>query len=277
MPGRHFPSLRTAMRRQPLGRALARPPYAAHAKARAWRRSRAIREQRRLVIQEIGRGNVLERFVGREPLPPGYGTSVNERVVEIPWLLAQQLGGRVLDAGSALNHPEFLDLIQPRVRELHIVTLAYEGVAHVDRGISYLFSDLRHLPYADGYFDTVASISTLEHVGMDNVGYGADAPRADDPAKEMDLAIRELVRVLRPNGALLVTVPYGRREDHGSFRQLDRSDIERLVAAAAGGEAEISVYRYSNTGWLASDLESAADARYRPGFAAEAVACIRIT
>ena len=92
------------------------------------------------------------------------------------------------------------------------------GVAHVDRGISYLFSDLRHLPYADGYFDTVASISTLEHVGMDNVGYGADAPRADDPAKEMDLAIRELVRVLRPNGVLLVTVPYGRREDHANDR-----------------------------------------------------------
>jgi SAM-dependent methyltransferase len=220
---------------------------------------------------------VLDSLVGREPLPTGYGVNGNERVVEIPWVLAQQPAGRVLDAGSALNHTEFLDLIQPRVRELHIVTLAYEGVAHVDRGISYLFSDLRHLPYADGYFDTVVSISTLEHVGMDNVGYGTDAPRAYDPAREMDLAIRELVRVLRPNGALLVTVPYGRREDHGSFRQLDRSDIERLVAAAAGGEAEISVYRYSNTGWLASDLENAADARYRPGFAAEAVACIRIT
>lgn len=276
MLGRRFSSLRTAMRRQPLARALARPAYAARAKARAWWRSRAIRGQRRLVIQEIGPGNVLDRLVGREPLPPGYGVSANERVVEIPWLLAQHLGGRVLDAGSALNHPEFLDLIQPRVRELHIVTLAYEGVAHVDRGISYLFSDLRQLPYADGYFDTVVSISTLEHVGMDNVGYGADAHRADDPAKEMDLAIRELVRVLRPNGVLLVTVPYGRREDHGSFRQLDRSEIERLVAAA-GGEAEIFVYRYTNTGWLASDLEDAADARYRPGFAAEAVACIRIT
>jgi len=200
----------------------------------------------------------------------------NERVVEIPWVLAQHPAGRVLDAGSPLNHTEFLDLIQPRVKELHIVTLAYEGVTHVDRGISYLFSDLRHLPYADGYFDTVVSISTLEHVGMDNVGYGTDAPRAEDPAKEMELAIRELVRVLSPNGVLLVTVPYGRREDHGSFRQLDRSEIDRLVAAAARGNAEIYVYRYSNTGWLTSDLEGAADARYRRGFAAEAVACIRM-
>jgi SAM-dependent methyltransferase len=277
MLGRRFSSIRSAMRRQPLARALARPPYAVHARAHAWRQRRAIREQRRLVVQGIGRGEVLDCFVDREPLPTGYGVNGNERVVEIPWLLAQHPAGRVLDAGSALNYTEFLDLIQPRVKELHIVTLAYEGAAYVDRGISYAFSDLRALPYADGYFDTVVSISTLEHVGMDNSGYGADAPRAADPAKEMDLAIRELVRVLRPNGLLLITVPYGRRENHGSFRQLDRSDIERLVAAAARGEAEISVYRYSNTGWLTSDLEDAADAGYRRGFAAEAVACIRIT
>jgi SAM-dependent methyltransferase len=219
---------------------------------------------------------VLDCLVSREPLPTGYGVDGNERVVEIPWLLAQHPAGRVLDAGSALNHTEFLDLIQPRVRELHIVTFAYEGVAYVDRGISYLFSDLRHLPYADGYFDTVASISTLEHVGMVNSGYGNDAPRAMDPSMEMDLAVRELVRVLAPDGVLLVTFPYGRREDHETFRQLDGKDIERMVEVAGPSEAEISVFRYTHSGWASSDLEAAGGASYREGFGASAVACIRL-
>lgn len=198
-------------------------------------------------------------------------------MVEIPWLLAQRPSGRVLDAGSSLNHAEFLDRLEPLLDELHIVTLAYEGVAYPGRGVSYAFSDLRALPYRDGYFETVISISTLEHVGMDNRAYAEGAATAADPARETDAAVRELARVLRSRGRLLVTVPYGQREDHGRFRQFDRADVERLLEAAQPRDAETAVYRYSQGGWALSDLDDAASARYRSDFGAEAVACIGMT
>jgi hypothetical protein len=269
-------STENALRKHPLARRVARTVLAASGKDRTRKQRGAVRNQRRLVLEELGRENILECFARHKALPPGFGIGANERVIEIPWLLAEEPNGRMLDAGSALNHAEFLGYVQPLVEELHIVTLLYEGVAYVDRNISYVFSDLRALPYGDGYFDTVTSISTLEHIGMDNTGYGAAVPRAVDPLAEADLAVRELIRVLSPEGQLLITVPYGRREDHGIFRQFDRADLMRLVKAAGPTEVEISVYRYSDTGWVTSDLEAAADAQYRHGFAAEAVACVRL-
>jgi SAM-dependent methyltransferase len=233
------------------------------------------RKRQALVSRELHNAAALERFRVSEPLPQGYGAGANERVVEIPWLLAHEPRGRMLDAGSALNHSDYLDRLQPSVEELHIVTLTYEGTAHPERGISYVYADLRALPYRDAYFDTVASISTLEHIGMDNTGYGSDSVRASDPAQEVELAVRELTRVLEKGGRLFLTVPYGRREDHGTFRQFDRVELERLIASAEPSETSIAVYRaVEDRGWELSDLEQAADASYRTDFAAEAVACV---
>jgi len=241
------------------------------------RANRILRRRQALVTRELSNADALERLAAAAPLPTGYGAGGNERVIEIPWLLAQRPHGKMLDAGSALNHTEYLDQLQPSLEALHIVTLVYEGAASPERDISYVYADLRALPYADEYFDTIACISTLEHVGMDNTGYGSDAPPSSDPAREVDLAVAELARVLKKGGRLFVTVPYGRHEDHPTFRQFDRHDLERLVAAAEPARTAISVYRDRGDGWALSDLEEASDASYRTDFAAEAVACISLT
>ena len=54
--------------------------------------------------------------------------------------------------------------------------------------------DGRALTYADGSFDAAYSVSVLEHI-----------PDSGDSA-----AIRELIRVVRPGGVVVVTVPYDR-------------------------------------------------------------------
>lgn len=234
------------------------------------------RSQRKRIADTLERNNLRPLFAEGARLPELFAVGANERAIEIPWLFAQAPAGRVLDAGSSLNHPEYLGPLEGLVDELHIVTLAHEGVAFPERGISYLYADLRALPYRDGFFDTVISISTLEHVGMDNIGYGSRHPRAADPAGEVDRAAGELARVLAPGGMLLFSVPYGRPEDHGWFRQFGRADIERLVGAVAPRDAEVAVYRYGDTGWQLSDLEQASDARYRGNAGAEAVACLRL-
>ena len=232
---------------------------------------------RQAVIKALATGDTERLFARASKLPRGYGADANERVVELPWLLAQGVHGRTLDAGSALNHEGYLDRVLPAVDELHIVTLEPERASFPERRISYVYSDLRKLPYRDGYFDTIVSVSTLEHVGMDNRGYGSAAEQAADAQRESEEAIRELRRALAPGGRILMTFPYGEPEDHGGWRQLDGDHLERLIAAAAPSEVDVRVYRYQDGGWQLSDPQAAARARYRVGFAAEAVACVHLS
>jgi hypothetical protein len=239
---------------------------------------------RRLVGEVLDDPELVRPFKEGGRLPPGYGVGLDERVVELPWIFGQGFTGRVLDAGSALNHQHILDRALPLAAELHVVTLEPEELAFTQRRVSYVYADVRDLPYKDGYFDTVVSLSTLEHVGMENARYGVTEPRADDPALEMARAIVELTRV--SVGPMLLSVPYGRQEDHGWFRQFDRADVETLLEAA-GGRASVTVYRYSADGWQVGDLESAAGVSYRDftadptpvedlAAAARAVACVAV-
>jgi hypothetical protein len=239
---------------------------------------------RRLVSEVLDDPSLVQSFATGDPLPEGYGVGFDERVVEFPWLFAQGLQGRTLDAGSALNHEHIVERALRFVGELHVVTLEPEELAFTERRVSYVYADLRDLPYKDGFFDTVVCLSTIEHVGMENTRYGVDELRADDPAREMSRAIAELARVSA--GPILLSVPYGRREDHGWFRQFDRADVETLLDAA-GGRTSVTVFSYSADGWQLSDLEGAADASYRDftadptpvddlAAAARAVACIGI-
>jgi SAM-dependent methyltransferase len=224
------------------------------------------------------------RFVRGKQLPAGLGAGFDERVVEYPWLLSRRLGGRVLDAGSVLNHRHLVERVRPQVSELTIVTLAPEPVAFTSLGVSYLYGDLRELPFRDGWFDEVVCLSTLEHVGMDNAVYGASAPRAEDPRAEAGAALRELLRVVRPGGRVHLSVPYGRREDHGWFRQLDRDDVGDLLARAGAPRHEQIVFAHTPRGWRRTSASAAADASYdaTPGrgadgaVAARAVLCATI-
>jgi SAM-dependent methyltransferase len=214
----------------------------------------------------------IAQFAAGEPLPPGYGLDLDERCVEYPWLFAQRPVGELLDAGSTLNHPYVLDRFLPMVTGLHCMTLAYEGLAFPERGVSYVYGDLRTLPYRDRVFDTVASVSTLEHVGMDNSQYGGGG-RDADPAEERRRAVQELRRVARPLGRLFFTVPYGRHEDHGWIEQFDAERVAELAASLS--DPVVTVYAYGQGGWQVSSLEESAAAGYGDRVpAAAAVACI---
>jgi SAM-dependent methyltransferase len=242
--------------------------------------------QQRLVQEVLDTPALLERFRAPAHLPASYGVGLDERVVEHPWLLSHDLRGRVLDAGGALNHAHVIRRLNARGSELYVTTLQPERSAFVRQRVSYVFADLRDLPFRDGYFDAVASISTLEHVGMDNSRYGVTARRSSDPDRELRIAMAELVRIIAPGGSLYFSVPYGAREDHGWLRQFDRTDLERLIASANAARTSLVVYSYGLAGWALSDLTAAADARYRdrerepdpPDQAsnARAVACVRL-
>jgi len=192
----------------------------------------------------------------------------DERVVEVPWVLARvRLSGRVLEVGYAFAERAYLAALLRAGVELVGADLATREV----EGMECVEADVRELPFSDRSFDQVLLVSTLEHVGADNTVYGLAAE--SDGGARVD-ALRELRRVLRRDGSLLVTVPLGEPGDHGWFRQEDERGWTRLYARAGFFVEEQEAYELTPEGWRAAPEFRAEGVRYgERGPAASAVLC----
>jgi hypothetical protein len=117
-------------------------------------------------------------------------TAISERGVEVATavdVFANSEGSR-LEVGNVLQHYE--DAIQHfprRIVDLYEVAPNVENIDVFD---------------IEGEYDTIVSISTLEHVGFD---YEPKMPGASGTL----LAIAHLRGLLSPTGTLLVTIPVG--------------------------------------------------------------------
>lgn len=133
------------------------------------------------------------------------------------------VGSRVLDLGSPKDLPAHLaryrghsvtavDILADTVALSDRLALA-QGIAGDGPGlVRSEVQDGRHLPYRDGEFDAAVSVSVLEHI----------------PDDGDSLAMRELVRIVRPGGRIVVTVPFAERyfETFRSSRVYERDQAD---------------------------------------------------
>lgn len=229
-------------------------------------------------------------FFGKDVLPKGYGAKIDERVVEYPWVYSRLSDnpGVVLDAGSALNYKFLLERPPITNSNLTICTLAPEKRCYWEKSISYSFDDLRNNRFRDGVFDVVISISTIEHIGLDNtLLYTQDSTKQENDQLSCLSAVREFKRILKPGGTCFITVPYGQAKNGGWYQVFDKSMVQSVLDAFKPSQTEIAYFGYTEYGWSsvpASALASAtffdihAQKHYDSDFAAGArgVACIRM-
>jgi SAM-dependent methyltransferase len=133
-------------------------------------------------------------------------TWMNERAVEIALaerVLAAHQGARVLEVGNVLAH------YRP-VR--HEVVDKYEQAPTV-RNVDVL--------EVTGAYDLIVSVSTLEHVGLDE--------DVRDPGKPV-AAVRRLVGALAPGGTLWVSLPVGYNPDLDAAVRSGELTFDRLAA-----------------------------------------------
>ncbi len=123
------------------------------------------------------------------------------------WRHLRGLGnGRILDVASpkllalyaahcgvGMGELVATDLVSEYLTEYQILATLLTG--HISEALRFEAADARKLPYADGSFDAVYSLSVIEHI-----------PDDGDRA-----ALQELVRVVKPGGCVVLTLPFGNR------------------------------------------------------------------
>ncbi|MHB8792447.1 MAG: class I SAM-dependent methyltransferase [Thermoleophilia bacterium] len=162
---------------------------------------------------------------------------------------------KILDVGSPklfglyLAFTQKVELTMTDISSLNIdeYRIMWRGLSDRAKGsVHFELQDIRGLSYDSGLFDAVFSMSVLEHVEGD----GKDSE-----------AVGEMLRVLRPGGLLVFSVPVGERHqdqlrpttgfDHqGAARAQDeffqrvysRATAEKMLLTPLSGEAVVQSY-----------------------------------
>lgn len=203
--------------------------------------------------------NVLQKGIfNAKNLPDGYGYRLDERIIEYPWFFSRlpDESGILLDAGSVLNFDFILSLKTLKSKKIFISTLAPEPQCFWKEEISYVFEDLRETCYRDDYFDWIVSLSTLEHIGLDNTFlYTHDSKYNENIPDAYLAAVKEYHRILKPGGVLFVSLPFGRFKNHGWFQVFDSLMVDRLIETFSPSVLYESHFKYEPEGWKTSSRE----------------------
>lgn len=201
--------------------------------------------------------NLLQIFAASLPLPIDFGKYLDERVIEYPWLFSLLQGsvGNILDAGGALNHSYIIEKILAKTKDLTVITLEPEACNFWQQRVSYIYADLRKIPFRDNWFDNTVCISTIEHVGMDNSIYSSKTEFKKGCSEDYLLAAKELWRVTTNGGQLFMTIPFGKYIDYRWYQQFSGIQVEKILNILFPKKALLKYYQYQNGAWILSNQE----------------------
>lgn len=90
-------------------------------------------------------------------------------------------------------------------------------------GINFKIGDIRKTNFKNKFFDRILAISTIEHLGI-STRYGSYSDKLADRK-----AILEMKRILKDNGKIIITVPFGKRNINSVQKTYDYNQIKKLI------------------------------------------------
>ena len=224
-------------------------------KIKASMRYRKLNEK---ILSEVGRALELNRSSdGTIRLPAQYGRNLPERVIEIFFAhLYYKPGLKILDVGCSNAMECHLRMVRGLEPPRNIVGIDISVPSERTRRCydRFLHESIVSSRVEADTFDLIWCISALEHFGMDNSSYTDQFLLSED----MDVqAVKEMVRILARGGRLLITVPYGKYENHTWLRNYDADHLRNLLAPVEfDADIQTSYYRHTHgTGWRAATVE----------------------
>jgi ubiquinone/menaquinone biosynthesis C-methylase UbiE len=148
-----------------------------------------------------------------------FPSSIDPRIYHVK-LLIDHLGGlegkRALDVGCGKGR--FARIFQERYPggEIWGLDISEEMLKHVPAGIHTRAGSMTALPFEDGSFDAAYATESLEH------------------AVEIDVAVGEICRVVKPGGRIAIidknAEHFGKLKTPEWERWFDRKELERLLS-----------------------------------------------
>ena len=173
----------------------------------------------------------LEKYFGTRPVGPN-------KYWEYPWVLANlrlEKGMSVLDAGCGKSPLQFL-LSDVGCRVTGIDPFENVGWHGIDRGlarrfgcqIEYRVESVESISYANNSFDRVCCVSVIEHCREKNIDDEKITPQTKDDRELQRKMMKEMVRVLKVGGFLVLTVDFNIPRNNCLLQS--NVDVENLIS-----------------------------------------------
>jgi len=180
-----------------------------------WKRMFARRPQLSAELEERIRRSFDEASRDEEHFP----STIDPRIYHVKLLLdhlGDLTGKRALDVGCGKGR--FARVFQERYPQAEMwgLDISEEMLKYVPAGIRTRAGSMTALPFEDGWFDAAYATESLEH------------------AVEIDVAVREICRVVKPGGRIAIidknAAQFGKLKTPEWERWFDRKQLERLLA-----------------------------------------------
>lgn len=190
---------------------------------------------------------------------------LHSRTIEYPFAASQVKDAQaILDIGSVKADEAWLNWLE----SLPIDVYATDYDADSDgvfKNTIFHQCDVRQLPFEDNLFDVVLAVSVIEHIGLEYPQVNqAIRPQMD---KQGDVAaVRELMRVLKPNGRLVMTFPFGKISGlsrNGTARTYDIAALAKFDALAQPIIRDYYEYQHNNAIKLFAEQQTARSVRIK--------------
>jgi ubiquinone/menaquinone biosynthesis C-methylase UbiE len=186
------------------------------------------------IMQEVQKGMMVPQtnFPEKVTLPEKYGRGLPERAVELLLVkMVHKPNAEVLDVGHANAMMCHLELIKSlpspkKITGIDIAEPVFDVAPYYQKSIRGNIADTN---FDSNQFDCIWCISALEHFGMNNSGYTSEFTMDNTLAGR---ALQEMVRILKPGGQILITVPFGKYEDHEWLINYDTGHLQSLLNIA---------------------------------------------
>jgi ubiquinone/menaquinone biosynthesis C-methylase UbiE len=171
---------------------------------------------------------------------------LHSRCIEYPYAASKLTDEkRILDVGTAKADKAWIDWLEALPIEVHGTD--YDEMNVPLKRMKFTQGDVRKLPYKDNYFDAIMAVSVIEHIGLDDAQVNAVNQPEKSDSGDVE-AVKELKRILKPGGKLIMTFPYSEKNFifSGSARVYDLDRISKFNQLFDEIQYEYYEYQYRN-------------------------------
>lgn len=193
----------------------------------------------------------------------------DERECEFTWTYKHLSNGKILDIGCCETY--FCEVLYKLGYNITGVDIRdYFGPRKDTSKGNWTFikGSILDSPFKENTFDQVTAISTIEHIGLncyDQIQINENGDRQ---------SLEQMYRLAKPNGTLLVTLPFGNNGENGEWMRY--YNIEKLSELFRGYRWKPTFYRRENKQWQISDPRKAEKRETGKGGLPRAVVCVKV-